>query len=336
MSLRGERFTTNQNLVRITEIIDEFEKGPNLAKRKREAKKMESWILSMEDVTLEGETQQDVATAQVVPRIRRFLSHQNRTLRRAGQLPGYIEEELTVLGRKWGKEDFSGAIKRGLIEVTVFDVNGIQRKAHYKLDKTYRFYTDARYIGAGELVNGQIWTSRLELCRDGVHAPSQAGISGTAKHGAYSIVMARGYANIDMGNVIEYMGTALPDQPGLGATNDEDLHMHHPNSWNLTDDTTKGTAALLKSFDTQQPVRVIRSFKMKDIVTNKPNIGYRYDGLYKVVGKTPMKEARQIWSFRLERLPKQLPHQGHLRGFRRHEAQPDSTGRRRGHGYIAR
>lgn len=292
----------------------------------------------MEDVTLVGTTQQDIASNRVVPRLTSFLAPHNRAVRRAGHLPGYIEEELTVLERKWGKGDFSGAIKRGLKLVEIYDRNGIIRRTAYQLDKTYQFYTSALYFGAGDLVNGQIWMSRVELCRDGVHAPPIAGISGKAQKGAYSIVLGEfdeknneGYADIDMGEVIEYMGTALSDVDA-GPTNDEDPHMHNPNSWNTVREPTTATAAMMKSFETGEPVRVIRSCKMHSTVKNKPRIGLRYDGLYRVVGMTPMKEARQIWSFRMER----LSGQGHLRGFRRNQEQPDSNGRRRGHDYFGR
>lgn len=338
-NLQGEKTTTDLTLVSIVGIIDNFEKAATRVKRKREVKNMENWVLAMEDVTLVDNSQQEAASNQVVPRLSNFLSSQNQTLRRSGQLPGYIEEELTVLQRKWMKGDFSGAIKRGLKIVQTHDLNNILRRSAYQLDKTYEFYTSALYFGAGDLVNGQLWMSRLELCRDGVHAPPIAGISGGAQKGAYSIVLGEfdeknneGYADIDMGEVIEYMGTALKDIDDLGPTNEEDPHMHNPNSWNPTRKPTNATAAMMKSFETGKPVRVIRSCKMHSMVKNKPRLGFRYDGLYRVVGKTPMKEARQIWSFRMER----LIGQGHLRGFKRDQAQPDSNGRRKGHQYIGK
>ncbi|KAK5074921.1 hypothetical protein LTR64_001126 [Lithohypha guttulata] len=339
LGLQGERFTTNETLQTILGIVDAFEKASGPAQYRAEARRMEKWILEMEDVTLAGDEQQGVASTQIVPRLTQFLSPQNQAVRRRGELPGYIEEELTVLQRKWGRGDFLGAIRRGIVAVDTFDRNGIRRSIRYELDRTYGFLVDAKYFGAGDLVNGQIWMSRLELRRDGVHAPPIAGISGTIAGGARSIVLGefdesknKGYADIDMGEVIEYMGTALPDKADSGETNTEDPHMHNPGSWNPVRDPTAATQAMMRSFDTQIPVRVIRSCNMHSIVSNKPSKGYRYDGLYKVVGKTPMKEERQIWSFRLQR----LHDQGYLRGFQRGEPQPDSSGRRRGHYYQGR
>lgn len=320
--------------------VNAFETATSSNQRRQAIKHMESWVLQMEDVTLRSEEQQDLATTQVVPCLAKFLALRNRTARKQGKLPDYIEEEMTVLQRKWARGDFSGAIKRGLTARQVFDSNGILRRITYELDKTWEHHKSGTYLGEGSLVNGQIWMSRLELCRDGVHAPIQAGIGGTAKKGARSVVLGKydganekGYANIDMGEVIEYMGTALPEEDASHPpTNVEDPHMANTASWNPFRSLTASTQAMMKSFETGRPIRVIRSAKMASIVPNKPRMGYRYDGLYKVVGMTPMKEARQIWSFRLQRLPEQ----GRLRGFRKDEPQPDASARRRGHSYNGR
>lgn len=339
----GENFTTVPDLVKVIGFINTFEQTQDARIRKQQVKHMESWILEMEDVTLQSQPERAAATNQVVPRLTQFLNPRQRVARRSRKLPIYIEEELLVLEKKWAKGDFNGNIKRGLTMSQTLNVNGFPVKTRYLLDKMWEFYVDARYFGAGELVNGQIWESRVELARDGVHAAIQGGIAGTHKKGAYSIVLGEydekndiGYADKDMGNVIEYIGTALKDQPGLGPTNDEDPHMHNPHSWNPTREPTKATQALMKSFETREPVRIIRSWQMHSMVKNRPHRkGYRYDGLYQVVGKTPMKEARQIWSFRLKRIENPAL-QGRLRGFRRNEVYPDSTGRQRGHYYQGR
>lgn len=192
-------------------------------------------------------------------------------------------------------------------------------------------------------MNGQLWMSRAELQRDGVHAPPIAGISGTSEKGAYSIVLGEfdekkneGYADVDMGKKIDYVGTALKHEEGdLGPTNEVDEHTNTPDVWNQGPDARKptiATQAMKTSLRTGLPVRVIRSWKMCDIVKNKPRKDYRYGGLYHVVGETALKEARQIWSFQLER----LSNQGRLRGFGRNEVQPDSAGHRKGHFYSER
>lgn len=296
----------------------------------------------MEDVNIAAGSQQTVTTQQVVPALTSFLAPMNAAIRRAKSLPAYIEEELTVLERKWGKGDFSGNVKRGLHEVTTYDVNGFVKNVRYQVNPNWPFYVSAKYFGAGQLVNGQIWESRVELQRDGVHAPSIAGISGTSSEGARSIVLGAfdeknnlGYADIDMGDTIEYVGTALRDQDGLGPTNDKDPHMNIPNAWNQNSGIkpTAATQAMFTSLRTREPVRVIRSWKMCEIVRNKPIKGYRYDGLYRVVGATALKEARQIWSFKLQRVPENLPEQGPLRGHVTRQQRHNANQRRIGHFY---
>lgn len=332
----GDNRTTEADLRKVCGLIHNFEVATTGGGRQDAARALRDWILEMEDVTIEEGPQQDVTRSVVVPRLQHFLSPRNAAVGRRNRLPTFIEEELTVLMRKWSKGDFDGAIMRGLIAVDTFDVNGILKHTRHQLDQKWEHRVKASYFGAGELVNGQLWFSRLELQRDGVHAPPIAGISGTTKKGVYSVVLGEfnekkneGYADIDFGDVIEYMGTALKDDgDGLGPTNIEDPHMNNPDSWDGGGaKPTAGTRALMKSFETGTPIRVIRSSKMCKIVKNKPRKGYRYDGLYKVVRKTALKEARQIWSFRLER----LPGQGRLRGFMREESPRDSSGRRKSH-----
>lgn len=291
----------------------------------------------MEDVTVQAGPQQVAVTQQVLPRIRQFLDPNNQQVRQSSGLPDFIEEELTVLRNKWGRGDFSGSITRGLDERITYDINGIPLRMVYLVDPVWQiqYGGDAKDFGDNGLVNGQIWLKRVHMMRDGAHAAPIAGISGNPSVGAYSVVLGefdertnKGYANIDMGNVIEYLGTALPDN-GDGPTNVVDPHLYNPNSWTTSMDcanATSATQALYRSQLTGEPVRVIRSWKMCEAVTNKPRRGYRYDGLYRVVKRTALKEARQIWSFRLER----LPGQGQLRGFEPHNTYPDSRGRRYG------
>ena len=339
----GNKRTTAENLTRIVGVIDDFMQTTTVARRETTIRKMRDWILAMEDVTLEQGEQQEAATQQVVPALTQFFLPENTHVRRAGGVPSFIEEELTTLKIKWGRGDFDGSLHRGLDSVSTFDVNNIPVRTRRQVNRNWPHYTSGLYFGSGNLVNGQLWMSRAELARDGVHAPPIAGISGTSKKGAYSIVLGEfdekkneGYADIDMGEKIDYVGTALKDEEGdLGPTNEVDQHMNIPDAWNEGPDARKPTAAtqaMKTSLRTGQPVRVIRSWKMCDIVKNKPRKGYRYDGLYRVVGETALKEARQIWSFQLER----LSNQGRLRGFARNEVQPGSLGHRKGHFYRER
>lgn len=346
MTSSGAKTVTDTDLAKITDYLQSFVTAATQAGRDVAVSHMRAWIMEMEDVTITAGNQQTIVSQQIVPDLTNFLASTSEAVRRAKNLPAYIEEELTVLERKWGRGDFDGDVQRGLIRVEVFDVNGLLRNIRYQDNPSWPFHVSALYFGAGDLVNGQIWESRVELQRDGVHAPPIAGISGTVKEGARSVVLGAfdeknnlGYADIDMGEVIEYVGTALKDEDGLGPTNEKDPHMSIPGAWDRNA-PIQGTAAsrvMFKSLETKEPVRVIRSFRMCDIVTNKPTKGYRYDGLYRVVGATALKEARKIWSFRMVRLPDQLPAQGPLRGFG--EGQPrrrDASGRRIGHFYRTR
>lgn len=330
----GERNVTFDTLEKICAEIERFEQAATNQIRQRAVTAMRDWILEVVDSNIQEGESREYVTSQVLPRLRQFLSPENNGIRRS--LPIYIEEELTVLQRKWERGDFDGAVDRGLTVVQTQDVNGVRMRRQMQVNPEWPHHVSALYFGAGNLVNGQVWYSRVELQRDGVHAPRIAGISGTSEHGARSVVLGVydeknhvGYADIDMGEVIEYMGTALPDEEELGPANEEDPHMHIPGSWNEEESRkpTPGTRALMKSLETGKAVRVVRSYRMCGIVKNKPRKGYRYDGLYKVTRKTAMKEARQIWSFRLER----LPNQGRLRGFATHEPQPDSVGVRKCH-----
>jgi SAD/SRA domain len=67
------------------------------------------------------------------------------------------------------------------------------------------------------------------------------------------------------------------------------------------DDESRGAKLLLKSFETKKPVRVLRgNTKWR----GSPYCGYRYDGLYEVVGKGTAKNDKSgmyTW-FELERL----------------------------------
>lgn len=332
-----------QTIVSIVQILDRFENAPNPAARNIAKGAMVNWIYAMEDVTIQDGVQQQAVNQQVLPRFIVFLGPNNQQVRQNGGLPDFIEEELTVLRIKWGKGDFSGSLTRGLNEIATYDANDISLKRKHVVDPTwqFRYGGDAKNFGNNGCVNGQIWMKRVEMMRDGMHATPISGISGNPRVGAYSVVLGRfdeqnnkGYANIDMGDVIEYLGTVLPDDGTSGPNNVVDPHLHNPDSWTTgqnCENATSYTRALYRSQQTGEPVRVIRSWKMCEAVTNKPRKGYRYDGLYKVVKRTALKEARQIWSFRLER----LPGQGQLRGFEARNKYPNSNGRRHG-GHFTR
>lgn len=130
---------------------------------------------------------------------------------------------------------------------------------------------------------GSVFESRLELSRAGVHRPTQAGISGTGKEGADSIVLAGGYEDDqDDGNLIVYTGHGGRD-PETGQQIGDQL-------------------ALAYSCTQGLPVRVIR--KVDHPWGNSRKVGYRYDGLYRVEDywRDTGKSGYTIWRFRLTKL----------------------------------
>lgn len=148
----------------------------------------------------------------------------------------------------------------------------------------------------GEIVGvpeGSIFESRLELSRAGAHRPTQAGISGTGKEGADSIVLSGGYEDDqDEGNLIVYTGHGGRD-PETGQQIGDQLLIG-------------GNLALAYSCTQGLPVRVIRKV---DHPWGKPrNDSYRYDGLYRVEDywRDTGKSGYTICRFRLTKLGETL------------------------------
>ncbi len=128
---------------------------------------------------------------------------------------------------------------------------------------------------------GQVFDSRIELAKAGVHTPLMAGIWGREKIGACSIVLSGGYEDdIDDINFIFYTGQGGQDVPGGNQISDQKL--------------TRGNKALQESLENSLPVRVIRGFQVK----HGPASGYRYDGLYYVKSFERVKGKSGFFIFR--------------------------------------
>jgi putative restriction endonuclease len=142
----------------------------------------------------------------------------------------------------------------------------------------------------GEVPNaevGQEYSTRRLAHEAGVHRPLQAGICGTKKTGAESIVVSGGYKDDeDYGDVIVYTGHGGQDGSG-NQVSDQSL-----------DDS--GNAALVTSCLEGLPVRVLRGWQSDSPYA--PESGYRYDGLYRVTsyGSKLGIDGFLIWQFRLE------------------------------------
>ncbi|MGW5715864.1 YDG/SRA domain-containing protein [Amycolatopsis sp. NPDC003865] len=114
---------------------------------------------------------------------------------------------------------------------------------------------------------GVTFASRAEVAAAGVHRALQAGIVGTGKEGAESIVSSGGYVDDDdRGDELLYTGHGGRD----------------PNGRQIANQTfsAPGNAALQTSWKTGAPVRVVRGADAKSPYA--PDQGYRYDGLFRV------------------------------------------------------
>lgn len=132
---------------------------------------------------------------------------------------------------------------------------------------------------------GATFVSYAAMNAAGIHRQTQAGISGSGKEGADSIIVSGGYEDDqDFGDEIIYTGQ--------GGQNTSGLH--------IADQTlTRGNLALAKSQMEGLPVRVIRGVHTKN--PHAPKTGYRYDGLYRVDSywHEKGKSGYLVWRYRL-------------------------------------
>ena len=146
---------------------------------------------------------------------------------------------------------------------------------------------------------GSAFGLRAELSEAGVHRPTMAGISGSERDGADSIVLSGGYEDDqDLGDEIIYTGHGGRD-PRTGAqVSDQSL--------------SRANLALAKSSLEGLPIRVVRG--SRHVSPHSPEDGYRYDGLYAVddywhdVGRSGF----LIWRFRLLKIPDSLGTSGQV------------------------
>ncbi|TQL47116.1 putative restriction endonuclease [Homoserinimonas aerilata] len=151
-----------------------------------------------------------------------------------------------------------------------------------------------RFFGTPDGVHvGQQFIDRKDLHEHGVHRPLQAGISGTGKEGADSIVVSGGYVDDeDHGDFIIYTGHGGNDPKTRRQVADQSP-------------TASGNAGLITSRILGLPVRVIRGAHRGSSFA--PPYGYQYAGLY-LVSDAWAKVGRdgfRIFLFRLDRLPDQ-------------------------------
>lgn len=132
--------------------------------------------------------------------------------------------------------------------------------------------------------------SRAELSEAGLHPPLVAGISGSEREGADSIVLSGGYEDDqDSGDEIIYTGHGGRDQETGRQIADQNF--------------SRGNRALAYSSLNGLPVRVIRGASHTS--SYSPSAGYRYDGLFIVddYWQETGKSGFLIWRYRLVKLP---------------------------------
>ncbi|MCA2227738.1 YDG/SRA domain-containing protein [Nonomuraea aurantiaca] len=138
---------------------------------------------------------------------------------------------------------------------------------------------------------GTKYVNRRALHDAGVHAPLQAGISGTGKDGADSIVVSGGYVDDkDYGDTIVYTGHGGRDADTRRQVSDQEL-------------SDPGNAGLVRSELEGLPVRVVRGRNPDS--PHAPASGLRYDGLFRVEshGAKVGIDGFRIWQFTLVKLP---------------------------------
>jgi putative restriction endonuclease len=143
---------------------------------------------------------------------------------------------------------------------------------------------------------GYEFSSRLDLSASGVHAPRQAGISGSQREGADSIVLSGKYEDDeDHGDLLIYTGHGGRDPESGKQVTDQEM--------------VRNNLALALSCQRGLPVRVVRGGDRGNPFA--PDEGYRYDGLFRVEDywRETGKSGYSVWRFRLRKIAP-VPHGG--------------------------
>lgn len=159
---------------------------------------------------------------------------------------------------------------------------------------------------------GQVWEFRVHCAEAGVHRPIVAGIAGSGKKGAVSLVIAGGYDDDqDEGDWFLYCGSGGRDFQKNGknlrnAPQSSDQKLEKSNlALALTCDAPiNKNGAEAKDWRKSRPVRVVRSFKAKKHnAVIAPEKGYRYDGIYKLQKYYPEKgkSGFLVWKYLFKR-----------------------------------
>jgi len=156
---------------------------------------------------------------------------------------------------------------------------------------------------------GTIWAFRVQVSEAGVHRPPVGGIHGRDNQGAFSIVLSGGYEDdVDNGDEFLYTGSGGRDLSGNKRTAlqscDQTLTRYNRAlalNCNANLDNKKGSTSV--DWKKGKPVRVVRNYKLKKHSKYAPQLGNRYDGIYKVVKYYPETgiSGFTVWRFVLRR-----------------------------------
>ena len=218
--------------------------------------------------------------------------------------PFDIRADATALYDKWVSGNYDPHLLRGLTSKKRENDQDKVYRTH-RLDNAYMFRRTCNVSGYNSLVNGQWWPLQICALRDGAHGEMEAGIHGQTNVGAYSIVLSgSGYHNVDCGEDIKYCGTS-----------------------GSKDSPTANTKLMIKSHESQLPIRVLRSSGLPMANRYRPTKGLRFDGLYTIDSFEILDADTAMYRFKLSRSEDQDPIRYEGPGVRPHEVELEELGK---------
>ena len=150
----------------------------------------------------------------------------------------------------------------------------------------------SKVFGHNGIHMGQFFPRQMAALAQGAHGSSQAGISGTAEDGAYSVIVTGRYNSLEKDGLekFEYCATGSMD-----------------NTFKDSLIESQGLKTMRTSLMTKKPVRVLRG--QNDDFRYAPKVGLRYDGLYTVAKEEQRVNGKGgVYAvFVLERVEEQEP-----------------------------
>ncbi|KAI9887089.1 MAG: hypothetical protein M1823_001079 [Watsoniomyces obsoletus] len=186
-----------------------------------------------------------------------------RMLRRWGNQVGQLGGLRAALWAEGGR--MAGCHKCIVVEETPvkdqgfeMDADGRKMKKIWVVDKVTRLKPD--HYGSVDMRIGSWWIKPACAYRDGMLTDPNSDIA-VGPYGAYAVVLAHGVETLMVGGTSIWRCTK------------EDLKHHLADS---------GLLNLMRNMHNHMEVRIIRSWKLRSPLA--PKGGFRYDGLYSVVG----------------------------------------------------